>query len=90
MARMLGLFKRKKPEGEPERKDLHFALIVADKALGKAQFTLPNDCTYFVATGKTMPDVVIPRTVLRSVVDRFYKSEPTPLEGKVRITEKRA
>lgn len=72
------LFKRRK-------KKLYFALVVADRPTEGFTFQADADCTMFMISGETVPQNVIPRSVLREVVDRFMR--PTPLDGKVTVTE---
>lgn len=77
----LNFLKRKK-----KSHGLYFALVVADAPLDKAQFTIPTDCKYFVTTGDVEPHDVIPRTVLREIVERLTK--PAPIPGDTKIAEK--
>lgn len=68
-------------------KKLHFALVIADVGTEKFQFTSDKDCKMFIVTGECTPRDVIPRTVLREVVERFDKKEPDP-QGEISISEK--
>ena len=75
------LFKRNRA------KKLHFALVIADRPTDGFKFESDKDCKMFIVTGETVAGNVIPRTVLRGVVDKF-ETAPAPLEGEVKISEK--
>jgi hypothetical protein len=77
----MGLFGNRKKSGK-----LHFALVMADAPLDDAKFTIDKDCKYFVASGEVEPHDVIPRTVLREIVDRFARH--SPVGGEVKIAER--
>lgn len=71
------------------KRKLYFALVVADRPTEGFEFKSDKDCRMFIVSGQTERGVVIPRTVLKEVVDRFEKPEAIrPLEGEVRVSEK--
>lgn len=80
MLDLLNPFKRKR------RRALHFALVVADRPTEGFKFEGDKDCEMFMVTGEVVKRDVIPRSVLRAVIERF--DNPTPLEGDVSISEK--
>lgn len=75
------LFRRRK---EPKR---FFALVISDQPTEGFVFTPDKDGKMFMLTGDVIPRDVIPRSVLRSAVDKFEALKP--LEGEVKISEKR-
>lgn len=63
---MFGIFKKnKKP------KQLYFVLAVADKPTDGFKFEADKDCKIFIVNGEIEKRDVIPRTVLKEVVERF-------------------
>lgn len=84
---MLDLFRRKKKR--PAK--LHFALVVADRPLDDAKFETGGDCKMFITTGEVEPHDIIPRSVLRGIVDRFEPAkapEQSASVSDIKITEK--
>lgn len=74
------LFRRKRA------RKLYFAVVVADRDTGGFTFTADKDCKMFMATGEATPGVIIPSTVMKSIMEKF--DAPVPLDGKVTVTEK--
>ncbi len=80
------IFKRK------GKGQLYFALVVSDRPTDGFKFESDKDCTMFLANGEVMPDVVIPRTVLKEIVDRFHKPSAQLSAGEedqVRVSERK-
>ena len=65
---------------------LYFAVVVADRPTDGFKFTSDKDCRMFMATGEATPGVIIPSTVMKSIMEKF--DAPVPLDGKVTVTEK--
>ena len=84
--------KKKKKPGQ-----LYFALVVADSPVDDLKFSSDNkDFKMFVVSGEVEKHDIIPRTVLKEVVDRFQKKEePKKLdvkpqeEAEIKISEKK-
>jgi hypothetical protein len=68
-------------------KKLYFALVVSDRNPEKFLFTPDKDCKVFMVTGETIPGDVIPRSILRSAMDKFQGGEEKVEE--IIITEKK-
>lgn len=75
------LFRRRK-------KKLYFALVVADKPTEGFKFEADQSCQVFMVTGDVQPKDVIPRTVLKEVVERFSILQKP--EGDVTVLEKKS
>lgn len=72
----MALFSKKEKKKRPAK--LYFALVVADRDANGFQFVPDKDCTAFLVSGEIEKHDVIPRSVLREVVDRFNKLQQTP------------
>ena len=80
MNALSNLFRRKR------QRKLYFAVVVADRPTDNFKFTSDRDCKMFMATGEATPGVIIPSTVMKSIMEKF--DAPVPLDGKVTVTEK--
>ena len=80
------LFKKKR-----KRENLYFAVVIANKSLEAAKFEMDQDCKIFIVTGDVEKHDIIPKTVLKSMVEKFMVTEKLPGDlkiGEAKITEK--
>lgn len=77
------IFKKKK------RKTLYFAVVIADASLDKVKFENDKDCKLFVVNGEIEKHDVIPRSILKEMVERMVAPEVDGAKiSEAKITEK--